>query len=557
MSGPSPDALQAELALAGALLETTHLSLWGVLDRATRRFPTRPAVAMGDVSMSYEELHEAARRAAGRLRRLGVGPGVRVGLGFHSCPEWAVLHYALAQLGAVTVPLSLALEAGELRHVLQVAEPEVLVAIDRFRTVGLAERLSRVDPAIEDGATDVPTLLSLRHVVVLSVLEDGRVDAASPAASRVFGQPSDEPVDAVGAATAADPAYLLFTSGSTAFPKPALCRHRAFSGAGTGFAHCLSLTEEDRLLGVLPTFHTGGITCMLTAAHIVGACAQLLGAFEAGAALRAIAEERCTATIAFDTMFVRMMDHPSYPSTDHSSLRRAAMGATPAFLEALHDAWGFDRIVTTYGSTESGALAAATRPSERDRTVRHHTNGRPLPGVDLVILDPATGTRCAPGVAGEICFRGWNLFAGYVGMPEATEAAIDSDGYFHSGDYGSIDDEGRLTFLGRYKMMIKTGGENVAEREVEILLENELAEVELAQVVGVPDETWGEAVVAFVQLAGPVDVDGLRDRCRGRMAAYKIPRRFIAMAPGAWPMLANGKPDKEELRALARRLAED
>ena len=183
-------------------------------------------------------------------------------------------------------------------------------------------------------------------------------------------------------------------------------------------------------------------------------------------------------------------------------------------------------------------------------------NGRPLPGIDVRILDPETGRECKPDEPGEICFRGWCLFIEYLGMPDEMEKSFDADGFFHSGDYGWLDEDGILYYRGRYKMMIKTGGENVAQREVEIFLEDTLSYLRHAEVVGVPDETWGEAVCAFVEYTDGKERsrEEMRALCKGKIANFKIPQYFITVPPGEWPMLGSGRMDKPGLQRRALEL---
>jgi fatty-acyl-CoA synthase len=537
--------------LTDELLVLTHLSMWEMLRRSAQLYCDRPAVAMGNTTWSYTELADRSLRAAAALELLGVTRGTRVAFMLHACPEWAALHYGLARLGAVAVPLNYVFEKEELRYVLERAEPEIVVSISGFRGIDFADKLRSIDDGLVDGSVEVPSLHSIRRVFVADIDDDERlVDSAATAA--VFGEESVAPLSSLGPADGADPAYIVFTSGSTAFPKAALCPHRAFLGAGAGFARALCMTPDDRFLAMLPTFHAGGPTCDLVAPHVAGACAQLIGGFDASRALREVQRTRCTVSVGFDTMFTKMMGAPEFATTDRSSLRRSTVGATPAYIATVSEAWGLDLAASVYGSTESGALMAIVPPWVEDPVLRREMNGHPLPGMEVVIIDPETGVRCASGTRGEICFRGWSRLIEYVGQPDETAAAIDSEGFFHSGDYGWLDDDGALYFRGRYKMMIKTGGENVAEREVEIFLENELAPVEFAQVVGIPDDTWGEAVVAFVQLSADVDSKTLRTMSKGKIARYKIPKLFFPMRSDEWPTLANGRPDKETLRRLAR-----
>jgi fatty-acyl-CoA synthase len=555
MTGAAVDRTTYERQLAIDLLRVTHQSFWDLLQHSAARFPDRPAVSMGPDAWSYRELFDRALRAAGRLQELGVRRDSRVAFLIHACPEWAVLHYALARLGAVAVPVNLAFESAEIRHVLQVSRPELVLTVDRFRGVGFADKLTRVDAGLVDGPVDVPWLPELSRVVVLPVDDRERLVEDDANAHLVFGGPEVHAAPPVlaprGVAGASDPAYIVFTSGSTALPKPALCTAKAFLGSAAGFVHALQMTPEDRFLAMLPTFHTGGVSCNLSTPHVVGGCADLMGGFSPSLVLQTLERSRSTVTVGFDTMWSKIMEAPEFRRADVSSLRRAVLAATPSYIERLQEVWQFDLFTTSYGSTESGTLAAIGPPWVTDPDRRRTTNGIPLPGVDLIVVDPETGQPRPPGVPGEICFRGWCRVIEYVGMPEETENSIDDDGYFHSGDYGSLDEDGFLSFRGRYKMMIKTGGENVAEREVEIFLEQELGPVRFAQVVGVPDPVWGEAVVAFVELGEDVDSDALRAMAVGKIARYKIPKLFIPLSAEEFPVLANGRPDKGALRRIA------
>ena len=478
-------------ALAHDIDSNTRLSLWSMFQRSVERYAERAAVQMGDTGWSYVELHDRALRSAAALADLGVGKGTRVAFLFHAGPDWAVLHYALMRLGAVGVPINLAFEAQEIRHVLTVAEPELLFSVASFRGVDFAARLARVAPELVDGATSVPGLPSLRWVGIAPLDGDEQLDESHPAVAAVFGADGGPLAEAVGVADPEDPCYVIFTSGSTAFPKPALCAHRAFLGAATGFQHALLLGPEDRFLAMLPTFHVGGVTCVLTAPHLSGACADLMGAFDPERALATIARRRSTATVGFDTMWTKIIGSRTFAAADVSSLVKAVLACTPSYIDRLRTQWHFDLFTTTYGSTESGTLASMAPPWVEDLTLKSRANGRPLPGLDIKIVDPENGAPVSPGEPGEICFRGWCRVMEYVGMPDETAAAIDEEGFFHSGDYGAIDADGWLYFRGRYKQMIKSGGENVSEREVEVFLEEHLPVVEFAQVVGVPRRDLG------------------------------------------------------------------
>lgn len=537
--------------LADDIAANTRHSLWSMLQGSTDRYADRPALQMGGREWTYRELHDRALRSAAALAELGVVKGTRVAFIAPATPEWAVLHYALMRLGAVAVPINLAFEAEEIRHVLRLAEPELVVSVASFRGVDFAARLAAVDPGLVDGSTRVATHPSVRWVGVVPLIGDEWFDRASGSAAAVLGAEDGVLAEPDGPAGPEDPSYVIFTSGSTAFPKPALCTHRAFLGAATGFEHALLMGPEDRFLAMLPTFHVGGVTCVLTAPHLDGGCVDLMGGFDPARALETVERCRSTCTVGFDTMWTKILGSVAYAGADVSSLRKAVLACTPTYIDRLRELWDFDLVTTTYGSTESGTLAAMVPAWTKDDDRRTRTNGRPLPGVDIKVVDPETGVTVPPGALGEICFRGWCRVVEYVGMPAETAEAIDPDGYFHSGDYGALDADGWLYFRGRYKQMIKSGGENVSEREVEVFLEEHLPQVEFAQVVGVPDDTWGEAVVAFVALSDPMGSEELRRSCAGAISGFKIPKLFVPLAIDAFPVLANGRPDKNALRALA------
>ncbi len=534
-----------DAALAADLSVNTQLSTWEMLWRTAQRVPDNAAIITGDTHISYWSLAAQTLRAAAALAELGVQKGSRVGFMFHPSPDWAVLHYALGRLGAIGVPINTSYMAAELEHLFTLAQPDLLITVDRFRGEDMAARLSPV----------AARFAGISDTVVLPLDEDDWV-AQSPARDQVFGPANSEELEPSSEVEGTDPAYIIFTSGSTAAPKPALIAHRGMVGAATGLQHALGLVPEDRFVASNPVFHTGGIVWNLTMPHLVGMTSCLVGVYETGKVLREMERSKITAMGAFDTKLTMMRNAPEYHTVDRSSVRKCNVGATGSFLRSVLPDWNWETVAQVYGSTESGGLGSITPRYETDPKVRYDANGRPMPGMEFVIKDPETGHRCASDEPGEICFRGWGTFIEYVGMPEATAEAFDHEGFFHSGDYGFMDEAGNLYFRGRYKLMIKTGGENVSEREVEIFCEDSLEAVKFAIVVGVPDPLWGEAVVAFVELHdGATETsDDLVEECRGRIANFKIPKRFFMVDEEDWPLLDSGRPDRHELRARAAAL---
>jgi fatty-acyl-CoA synthase len=536
-----------------SVLESASKSMWQLLVDTATSYRNRPAVVFGEDVLSYGGLIGRALRCASQLSKLGITHGTKVAILFHSSLDWVVLHYALCRLGAVAVPVNLGFENRELQHVLRTASPGHIITIDMYRDVDHLARLQAVSRDLVDGATTIGGLPSVRSVSVLPVSDDGRLESTASSTLRVFGDETTAPLSPHGAAGAHDVAYVIYTSGSTAFPKPALLSHRALSAAGTGYAAALHFMPDDRMLVMQPTFHVTGPT-FLVIAHVAGGAVHLLGQFDATRALDEIETRRCTATVTFPTIITKLMAEPSFAHRDLSSFGKIMLGGTSSYLKRVNEALGLELIGSIYGSTESGGLVTAPDPDETDIDERVRTNGVPLPGVEVRIIDPETGRSCASGEPGEICFRGVVRFDGYLPGTPDVEDAIDEEGFFHSGDYGHLDESGCLLYRGRYKLMVKTGGENVSELEVEQFLEGELELIDVAQVVGVPDDLWGEAIVAFVQLtdgSGGTSTEELRDLCRDRLAAFKIPKLFIEVNAADWPVTSNGRLDRQVLRGWA------
>lgn len=528
------------------LLVNTHLTTWELLERAAATGPDQTAVVIDETTVTYAELQRRAAGVASRLHEFGVGHGTVVAFAMEPCLEWVALHYALGRLGAVALPLNYVYSPRELVYVLELARPDIVVAAAGATGVDIGERLAEARDELV--AQDLrPIATSLDHLAPIALSDSGGLDPADPTYQRVFGENAASPGLPAFATRSDDPAYIVFTSGSTAAPKGALVPHRGLAGTGTSYAHGLRLTSEDRFLNMLPTFHVTGPSWLSTV-HSVGAAIHLIGSFNPARALLEIEQGRCTSTFSFPTHFMKMLGDPSFAERDVRTLKRIGLGGSRSFWEHLHEHFELEHIVTVYGSTECSSLGSITVPAAIP-----DSHGYPLPGMEFRIVDPDTGTQMPPGEPGEICFRGWAMFLGYLGLDRSD--AFDEEGFFHTGDFGHIDADGALHYRGRYKMMIKTGGENVAELEVEVFLEDELDIVEVAQVVGVPDPVWGEAIVAFVQLSGdaaePPSTDELRDLCRGKIANFKIPKHFIVVEAEEWPLLPNTKIDKHALRERA------
>ncbi|XVQ14969.1 class I adenylate-forming enzyme family protein [Spirillospora sp. CA-255316] len=510
------------------------------IEAALAARPDHAALIDGDTVLTFADL--AARRdaLASALSQHGVGEGTHVAVYMRRSWEHAVLLFALWRLGAVAVALNTAWEADELDYALNLTDAEYLVTSATVAGTRVSQRIAGLGLP-ERGPVSSSRFPSLRAVVA----DDPT--AAEQDDWRLQSWLSSEPLDLPAPPPAQD-SVVLFTSGSTDRPKAVVVRQESLLGSAHFFMGRLGLTDADRFLGLGQYFHAGGIVQLL-GTTLYGTAHYIFDGFQPEEMAQAIHQHGITATAGFDlvlTRLLRELDGNGWPCPINK------VGCAPGM--AVHDRFEDvgATVVMVYAMSEAANMVSITTPaveSERGRM----SNGYPLPGVTVRICDEVSGAVQPPGTPGEICFKGWNLFSRYYKAPEQTEQAIDEDGFFHTGDYGWVDEEGRLYYRGRYSMMIKTGGENVSETEVENFLVREVPGVVAAAVVGAPDERWGEAVVAFVELAPgtPFDPDALREACRGKIAGYKIPKRFYEVADNRWPTSPMGKLMKQDLRAAA------
>jgi acyl-CoA synthetase (AMP-forming)/AMP-acid ligase II len=500
-----------------------RLRLDEVLAAAARESPHREAVVDDSGRLTYAELDAQVDELAAALREAGVQRGERVATAIATGIPGVRMLYAIARVEAVAVPINEFWAAREVADLLVHSEARHLITDTGLGSTGspAAAAYDRLAPAARPRWT------------VLGAGGELRVRAAGTAS----GDLRDE----------ARVAMLLFTSGSTARPKGALISHHGLVGTSHYVRVALGLTEEDRFLHLMPLYHVGGLSDGVLPVHLAGGTCVMMR-FDAERALDVFERERITTTSAFSSMLDALQRAPGYRPERHAHWRSTTLSGGEQTYDRLRAA-GVHRLVAGIGMTEMSGDIALTRTSQSAEEARR-TLGMVLPGLDVRIVDPVTGRQCGPMDVGEIRVKGWSLFCGYI---DGT-TNLDDDGYFRTGDLGHRLPSGALCFDGRLKHVIKSGGENVSAHEVEAFLVHEVADVEAAVVVGVPDPVWEEKVVAFVELrAGAVVTPGeLRERCRGRLAGYKIPKDFIVVGSGEWPLMAAGKIDRPRLSAMAR-----
>ncbi len=508
-------------------------TVYGMLAAVADRHGEREAIRFGDERVTFATLRSRVDAFAAGLAALGLGQGDALGIWLPNRPRWYVAQLAAARLGVVVVALNPRYRAHELSYILGQSRATALLLTDHLGAIDYLEMLHQVIPELPSsvpGELASAALPRLRHVLV-------DAEDPYPGCHRV-----EDVVDAGGevpdATVGPDDVFtLLYTSGTTSFPKGAMISHRNCVPHAWQCGERLRLTAEDRVLHALPAAGTwGGVNIPLsTWSH--AACLVLMEAWDPLRALMLIERERCTVLNAVDTMLKPLLDHPDLDRYDRSSLRTGAFAAVggggPGMFDAVVERLGVPLAYQPYGMTEVNALALL-HDLDEPRALRAQPGIVAPPGLEVRVAHPETGRPCAAGEEGELQFRGPSVTRGYFDKPEETAAAFTADGWFRTGDLAAHDGAGHTIFKGRLKETLRISHFMVAPGEIEAFLQSHPA-VDQAFVVGIPDPQTNEAPVAYV-IARPharVSEDELRAFCRGKIASYKIPKviRFVADVP--------------------------
>jgi fatty-acyl-CoA synthase len=527
-------------------------TLYQVLAERVRTRGSAEALVTANARLTYRELHAAVRRAAKAMHALGVRRGDFVGVLMGNDETWVTLFYAAATLGAVTVPINTRFKSAELGFCLKRADVKVLFTAERFLNIDFLSLLRAAEPAIDH---DLPgsALPLLRRVIVMG----SEVPRAATRLDDVLALGAGVPDDVLdGLAREVRPDDLLliqFTSGTTAYPKAVMLTHDNMLRNAWAVGARLGIRPDDRYFNCRPFFHVAGTTLSLLVSLIAGACLVTLPTFEAGAALRMMAQERCTLTSGNDTLFQLMLGHPSF---DRAALclRGGWAAAGPETIRNIIEKMGARELCVAYGLSEASPNVVLN--DHRDPLeLRIAGLAKPHDGVEVRIRDRDTGVVLPAGETGEIEVRGWNVMRGYYNDPKETAKAFTPDRWLRTGDIGVLTTDGRLRMVGRSKDVFRVGGENVAPAEVEEVLLAHPA-VATAQVVGVPDPRLGEVAAAFVTLkaSAAATESELIEFLRRHCANFRVPRYLTIVASfDAIGMTASGKVQKHALRAYAIR----
>jgi fatty-acyl-CoA synthase len=519
------------------------VTVGNLLTRLAGALPDTEALVYADgPRYTFAALEQEAREIARGLIAIGVEPGERVAVWATNVPQWIVLQFALAKIGAILVTVNTALRASEIDYLLRQSETSTLVTIRGCRGLDYIATLDQI------GATR-GALPALRRIVFIGddvpagliAYEDVRAGA---------GRVRDTVLDAHAQRIGLDDVInMQYTSGTTGFPKGVMLSSRNIVNNGCSLGGVLAFTPADRLCLCVPLFHCFGCVIGVLGAFTHGARLCPIEAFDPARVLETIHRERCTALYGVPTMFLAELESPDFARYDLTSLRTGIMAGAlcpEALMRRVMTDMHLPEIAIAYGMTESSPGITAT-PRDASIERRTQTVGVALSDQEIKVVDPATGEPRATGERGEICVRGYNVMRGYYNNPDATRAAIDAGGWLHTGDEAAIDADGYVRITGRIKDLIIRGGENISPKEIEDCLRDHPSVAD-AYVYGVADAFFGEAVAAAVRLKPDMttDVDDLIAWCDARIARFKVPRdvRFVT----AFPMTASGKVQKYKLR---------
>ena len=490
---------------------------------------------------TYAELDADVTALALGLLAGGIEAGDRIGIWSPNCPEWTLLQYATAKVGALLVNVNPAYRSHELAYVVGQSGMRMLVSAVIHKTSDYRAMIDEVRPQCHD----------LREVAYIGEESWDELIAAGSAAT------TDQLAGRMATLSPDDPINIQYTSGTTGFPKGATLSHHNILNNGYFVGELISYTEHDRICLPVPFYHCFGMVMGSLAAVSHGACAVIPSpSFDPAATLKAVEQERCTSLYGVPTMFIAELGLTDFASYDLTSLRTGIMAGSPCPVEVMKrvvDEMHMSEVAISYGMTETSPVSTMTRIDD-DLARRTGTVGRVMPHLEVKVVDPVTGRTSPRGEPGELCTRGYSVMLGYWEQPDKTAEAIDATRWMHTGDLATMDDDGYLSIVGRIKDMVIRGGENVYPREIEEFLYThpDIADV---QVIGVPDPKYGEELMAWVVMrpgAAPLTADGVRAFCQGRLAHYKVPRYVHVV--DSFPMTVTGKIRKMEMRADARQI---
>ncbi len=534
-----------------------NITIGDLLDQTAKWNPAHEAIVYPDrpFRKTYGEFKELCDRLAKGFMALGIQKGDHLAIWSTNLPEWLLVQFATAKIGAVLVTVNTNYKVFELEYLLRHSDASALVLMKGFKDSHYVDTLYQIAPELREslpGQLKCEKLPRLRNVIyvgeghnpgMLPFEELYELGRSVPDAELRARQASLSPQDVIN---------MQYTSGTTGFPKGVMLTHHNVVNNGKSIGDCMRLSPEDRLCIPVPFFHCFGCVLGIMACVTHGTTMVPLESFQPLKVLEALDQEHCTGVHGVPTMFIALLEHPEFSRFHFTELRTGIMAGAPCPVKVMRDVvevMGAREITIAYGQTESSPVCTQTRVDDSIER-RVSTVGRTLPFLETRIVDPATNQVLGPGQQGEFVVRGYNVMKGYYKMPEATAQAVDSEGFLHTGDLAVVDESGYYKITGRIKDMIIRGGENIYPKEIEEFLYT-CPKVRDVQVIGVPSKDYGEEVMACIILKDgeTATEEEIKQLVKSHMARHKTPR-YVRFYEG-FPMTASGKIQKYKLREQA------
>ncbi|GIN68210.1 AMP-binding protein [Bacillus sonorensis] len=542
------------------MAERIHLTIGKLLEKTAEKAPDHEAVVYTGLGLryTYQQFDQLCRKAAKGLMALGIQKGEHIAIWASNRPEWLTVQFAAAKIGAVLVTVNTNYQLSELEYVLKQSDSTTLLFMDSYRGTSYTDILYELLPELRDskaGELKSDRLPFLKHIMLFGKNRKPGMYLWEDLLEKASLTSEKELEERMASLNEHDVINMQYTSGTTGFPKGVMLTHYNLANNAVNIAECMNLTANDRMCIPVPFFHCFGCVLGNLACVTVGATMVPVQEFSPREVLKTVESERCTALHGVPTMFIAEMNDEDFASYNLSSLRTGIMAGSNCPTEVMKgviEKMGISEITIAYGQTEASPVITQTRVHDSLKR-RVETVGRALPHIEVKITDPDNNREVERGRQGELCTRGYHVMKGYYKNPQATAAAIDDEGFLHTGDLAVMDDDGYCRITGRLKDMIIRGGENIYPREIEEFLYQHPKILDV-QVVGVPDETFGEEVSAWIKLKNGehATAEEIREYCKGKIARYKIPRHVVFV--DEFPMTASGKVQKFKLREQAHEM---
>jgi fatty-acyl-CoA synthase len=537
--------------------ELLKITIGDLLDQMAERYPDHDSVLYTDrpFRKTYSEFRDLCNTVAKGFMALGVKKGDHVAIWATNYPEWLLTMFATAKIGAVMVTVNTNYKIFEAEYLLRQSDTSTLVLIDGFKDCNYIETINQICPELknsEPGKLANHTLSHLRNIIYIG-------DKNHPGMFNwndlynLAAKISDEELDAAQKSLKIDDVInMQYTSGTTGFPKGVMLTHYNLVNNGKCIGDCMNFTHEDKLCIPVPLFHCFGCVLAVMACLTHGSTMVPIDYFQPVRVMEAVQNEECTAVHGVPTMFIAMLEHAEFNKFKFPKLRTGIMAGSPCPIKVMKqvvELMGMNEITIAYGQTEASPVCTQTRVDD-SLELRVTTVGKALPFIECKVVDPETNEEVPFGVPGEFVARGYNVMKGYYKMTEATAQAIDDEGWLHTGDLATMDENGYFKITGRIKDMIIRGGENIYPKEIEEFLYTH-PEVKDVQVIGVPSKEYGEEVMAciIIKEGSKITEDEIKAFVKSHMARHKTPKYVSFM--NEFPMTASGKIQKYKMREAA------